>query len=179
MNVFVLNTGRCGSMTWTRACSHITNFTSGHETRAGLVGHQRLAYPDGHIEVDNRLSWLLGRLDARYGTSAFYVHLRRDPAATARSFTRRMDFGIMKAYREGILIEPAQTLAPADFAADYVETVDSNIALFLRDKPNLMVADLASAARDFTHFWDWIGACGDREAALAEFDTCYNASTPG
>ena len=38
------------------------NFTAAHESRKSLVGGARLAYPDRHIEADNRLSWILGRL---------------------------------------------------------------------------------------------------------------------
>ena len=65
MNVFVLTTGRSGSLTFAEACRHITNFSCGHETRVGLIGAERLAYPDQHIEVDNRLAWFTGRLERR------------------------------------------------------------------------------------------------------------------
>jgi hypothetical protein len=58
VNVFVLGRGRCGSTTFIRAYKHISNFTSGHETRARLLGEARLNYPDHHIEADNRLSWM-------------------------------------------------------------------------------------------------------------------------
>lgn len=78
MNVFVLSTGRCGSTTFVKACEHITNFSAAHESRTGLLGAARLDYAGNHIEADNRLSWLLGRLDRTYGNAAFYVHLRRD-----------------------------------------------------------------------------------------------------
>ena len=78
MNVFVLCTGRCGSTTFSKAASHMTNITAGHETRCSLIGNLRLAYPPSHIEVDNRLSWFLGRLDCTYGKNACYVHLQRD-----------------------------------------------------------------------------------------------------
>ena len=88
MNVFVLNSGRCGSMTFIRACRHIRNYSAGHESRVQLLGEQRLAYAPDHIEADNRLCWLLGRLDAAYGEHAYYVHLSREPAATAVSSTR-------------------------------------------------------------------------------------------
>ncbi len=63
MNVFVLGTGRCGTTTFMKACRHVTNCTSGHETRVNHVGPERLSYPSNHIEADNRLSWFLGRLD--------------------------------------------------------------------------------------------------------------------
>ncbi len=45
MNVFVLTTGRSGSLTFAEACRHISNYSSGHETRVGLIGAERLAYP--------------------------------------------------------------------------------------------------------------------------------------
>ena len=58
--VFVLCTGRCGSTTFARAAAHATNFTAKHESRTYKLGAQRLAYPDNHIEVDNRLAWWRG-----------------------------------------------------------------------------------------------------------------------
>jgi hypothetical protein len=176
MNIFVLNSGRCGSTTFIQACRHIENFSAGHETRIHLVGPARLAYPDRHIEADNRLSWLLGRLDLAYGDDAWYVHLTRERDATAASFARRAGFGIMKAYREGILLdgEPDQTAQA--LALDYLDTVAANIELFLRDKPRRMDFRLERAGADFTAFWHWIGAQGDLDAALAEWDTRHNAS---
>ncbi len=176
MNVFILNAGRCGSTTFIQACQHISNYTALHESRAVLTGEQRLAYPPNHIEADNRLSWLLGRLDRQFGNNAFYVHLARDTQASAESFVRRKHFGIMHAYREGILLGGHQQTAQ-EFAFDYLDTVESNIALFLKDKTNKMDFHLETAATDFVHFWKNIGALGDLEKALAEWNTRYNAST--
>ena len=175
MNVFVLNTGRCGSTTFIKACQHIRNYSAGHETRADQIGESRLLYPDNHIEADNRLSWVLGRLDKAYGDQAFYVHLSRDKDAVAGSFSRRTDFGIMKAYAEGILL--GENEYPAlDLANDYIDTVESNISLFLKDKSRTMTFDLANAKQDFKKFWETIGAEGDLDKALQEWDTNYNAS---
>ncbi|WP_299044728.1 hypothetical protein [uncultured Thermosynechococcus sp.] len=56
MNVFVPCTGRCGSVTFAKACSFITNFRSAHKSRTFLRGEARLAYPSCPIGVDNRLS---------------------------------------------------------------------------------------------------------------------------
>ncbi len=176
MNIFILNTGRCGSTTWIEACRHIRNYSSGHESRAHLLGDQRLAYPDRHIEADNRLSWFLGRLDQRYGDRAFYVHLSREPEDTVRSFCRRMAFPIMQAYREGILLNADTGYRSEDLARDYIDTVESNIALFLKDKHNWMAARLGSSKADFEIFWRAIDAEGDLAAALAEFDVRYNQS---
>jgi hypothetical protein len=176
MNVFILNSGRCGSTTFIRACSHITNYSSAHESRLHLTGDARLAYPDAHIEADNRLSWYLGRLDDAFGDKAFYVHLKRDTADTASSFARRADFGIMQAYREGILLggEPGQ--GAMDIALDYLDTVERNIAHFLADKTRKMTVELEQAKPQFPEFWQRIGAEGDLDAALREWDVAYNAS---
>lgn len=176
MNVFVLNTGRCGSTTFIRACSHIVNYSAGHESRIHAIGDARLAYPPDHIEADNRLAWLLGRLDRRFGAAAFYVHLQRERGAVAASFARRSGFGIMQAYREGILLGGMAGQGELELAADYIETVEANIALFLRDKPRRMTFRLEHAEEDFGRFWQAIGAAGERAAALAEFGRRYNAS---
>lgn len=176
MNIFVLNTGRCGSTTFIRACQHIENFTALHESRATLMGAERLNYPENHIEADNRLSWLLGRLERQYGDRAFYVHLNRDPDKTAASFARRQDFGIMKAYREGILMQAQPNNPALELARDYIDTVDSNIELFLKDKSHTLSFSLENAQQDFTAFWHRIHAQGDLKAALAEWAISYNAS---
>ncbi|XFA73517.1 hypothetical protein RYO59_001765 [Thermosynechococcaceae cyanobacterium Okahandja] len=176
MNVFVLCTGRCGSVTFANACRHMTNFTSAHESRTFLLGSDRLAYPEQHIEVDNRLSWFLGRLDRTYGDRAFYVHLKRDDDSVARSYRERYGIWIMKAYREGILLNLPANADPMAVCLDYCDTVNSNIELFLRDKTHAMTIDLAEIETAFPRFWHWIGAEGDLEAALACFQTKHNAS---
>ena len=177
MNVFILNTGRCGSTTFIKACQHITNYSSAHESQSTLIGEQRLSFPENHIEADNRLSWILGRLDAAYGNEAFYIHLSREKNITAKSFAKRNDFGIMKAYREGILMQEQQTDSALELAQDYIETIESNIVLFLKDKTQTMEFNLESAEQDFKQFWKLINAEGDLEAALAEWKTSYNASS--
>lgn len=176
MNVFILNAGRCGSMTFIAACRHITNYTAGHESLTRCIGGQRLAYPPDHIEADNRLSWFLGRLDLAYGDDAFYVHLRRDRDKSAGSFARRGQFGIMKAYKEGILLGEEALWPARELATDYLETVEANIRLFLKDKSRKMDFALERAKSDFPRFWERIGAEGDLDRALREWEISYNAS---
>ncbi|MEW8118334.1 MAG: hypothetical protein AB2792_14295 [Candidatus Thiodiazotropha sp.] len=175
MNVFVLNAGRCGSTTFVQACKHISNFSASHESRSTLTGEQRLSYPDNHIEADNRLCWMLGRLDHEYGNDAYYVHLTRDRQQSVQSFVKRKDYGIMLAYREGVLMGGQQQPA-AEIASDYLDTVAHNIALFLKDKRHKMSFNLDRAGKDFADFWQWIGARGELEKALAEWQVHYNAS---
>lgn len=175
MNVFVLCTGRCGSTTFHRACEHIENYTAGHETRKLLIGRERFEYPTRHIEVDNRLSWLLGRLNQRYGDSAYYLHLTRDETDTADSFNRRWSgtHSIIRAYAEGILSSRDRNAA---ICIDYCRTVNANIRAFLQSKSRVMEFRLEEASRHFPAFWRAIGAEGDLSAALAEFERSYNQS---
>ncbi|MCB9301026.1 MAG: hypothetical protein H6566_10290 [Lewinellaceae bacterium] len=176
MNVFILCTGRSGSTTFVRACQHMDNFSAGHETRSALVGEERLDFPDNHIEADNRLSWMLGKLGKKYGKDAFYVHLRRDIETTAVSFNRRWDYpgSLIRAYTEGILMAGDQR--GLKYCRDLLETIHFNIEYFLRDKPNQMTISLENIQEDFPRFWEWIGAQGDLEAAVRELEIHYNQS---
>jgi hypothetical protein len=131
-----------------------------------------LNYPDNHIEVDNRLSWFLGRLDSKYGNNATYIHLQRNLLDTANSFTKRYNSGIMKAYREGVLM--AAEIPAKKAAADYCKTVGENIRHFLKNKTHVMDFYLEHAKRQFPLFWQWIHADGDLDAALKEWDIKYN-----
>lgn len=178
MNVFILCTGRCGSTTFTRACSHITNYTAGHESRGSRIGADRFTYSDNHIEADNRLCWLLGRLNQHYGDDACYVHLMRDPGQVAQSFTSRFGIpgGIASAYRDAILGN--RNIPPIEAAMDYVRTVNANIEFFLRDKSKVMHFTMENAERDFPVFWRWVGAEGSLEDAMGEWRIRYNSQPP-
>ena len=174
MNVFVLTTGRSGSLTFAEACGHITNYTSGHETRVGLVGPARLAYPDRHIEIDNRLAWFTGRLEAAFGNDAFYVHLRRDDEATASSHVKRWNKPAVRSYRNGILWDVDPDIDRMALARDLNHTINSNIEFFLRDKTRTMQIDIETATERFPAFWEAIGAAGDLAASMAEFEVRHH-----
>lgn len=163
-------------MTFIRACQYIDNYTADHESRISLTGAERLGFPDNHIEADNRLSWMLGKLGKKYGKDAFYVHLRRDREAVAASFGRRWDYpgSIIKAYTEGILM--AGKVRGREYCEDYIDTVTDNIEHFLRDKPLQMAIDLENIKDGFHKFWMAIGAEGDLQAALDELEHHYNRS---
>jgi len=177
MNIFVLCTGRCGSLTFSRACQSITNFTADHESLAMRLGDARLDYAKNHIEVDNRLSWYLGKLDQKYGDKAYYVHLQRDPEAVIESFMKRKGFGIMKAFEDGLIRRPSPDLADTRLLAqEIVELGTSNIQHFLQGKKNQMEFHLENAANDFPKFWDWIGAEGDLESGMECWTVRHNKS---
>jgi len=176
MNIFILNSGRCGSTTFIKACQYIDNYSAAHESRVHYTGVKRLNYPSSHIEADNRLSWILGRLDQAYGDNAFYVHLKRDIEKTTASFVKRNNFGIMKAYREGILMLDNSSLSQQEIAADYLLSVETNINHFLQDKTSTMNISLENIEHDFQLFWEKIHASGDLTSALKTLQIRYNAS---
>lgn len=179
--MFVLCTGRSGSTTLAAACKHISNYSSDHESRASEIGAARLEYPDYHIEADNRLSWMLGKLDEQYGNDAFYVHLKRDKSATVRSFGNRWTYSssIIKFLAQGVFSLVPELLGDSDkekICEDYVDIVNTNIQLFLRDKSNKMEMQLEQIEKDFEIFWREIGAQGDYNAAIEDLNTPHNAN---
>lgn len=206
MRAFVLSTGRCGSLTFARACGHITNYTSSHESHWGLHPAQRLDFPDDHIEVDNRLSWHLGLLGKRY-PDALYIHLRRDPELVAESFLARWSWhpphkyrnapkgmrrlarrlerpkarpgGVIEAYAYEILGR-RRSWDPQDrldICRDYVNNINENISAFMDGRPGVVV-HLENAQQDFPVAWQRLTAEGDLTRALGEFDQKYNAQRP-
>jgi hypothetical protein len=176
MNVFVLSTGRCGSMSFARACSHMTNYVVGHESRVGKVGEDRLAFPPNHIESDHHLAFYLGRLDERFGDDAFYVHLTRDLEATADSWARRFVISpMMSSYRRGMI--GSEAVPRRDAALEMVKTATANIRHFLKDKSRVARVRLEHAEEDFQSFWRQVGAEGSLSDALGEWRAHHNQGT--
>lgn len=191
-------------MTFAKACSHIANFTSAHESGRGAPPPKRFHYPDQHIEVDNRLTWFLGSLAVHY-PDARYIHLHRDPDLVAHSFlarwhsdppalianasrhplrrvrsklrTRHPGGFIIPAFAYGVMQRSSPWAADdrAEVCRFYVDTVTESILEFVRDKPCLDFA-LEDARDAWPLVWDWIGAEGDFGGALAEFDILHNAT---
>lgn len=177
INVFVLCTGRCGSTTFARACQHLSNFTVGHESRVDRLGPDRLAYPEGHIEVDNRLSWMLGRLGAAFADKdTLWVHLFRDEEETAQSFAKRFGRGIIRAYAKDIVPSSKRHAVPIDVCRDYCRTVTANIEAFVAGRPHVLTVRLETVGSDFDDFLARVGAEGDLTAARAEWAVRHNAS---
>lgn len=161
MNVFVLNTGRCGSRALRAGLKYLTNYTVGHES----CKIYDLEYTDNHIEIDNRLSWFLGSLSKKY-PSAFYVHLTRDPEATATSFLNWKPYTgrkILPAYVNAM--KQGKHRGVQAEAASLVETVNDNITEFLRDKPHVTL-QIENPEPGLQQLWAAIGADGDLAACL-------------
>jgi hypothetical protein len=177
-------------MTVERACQHLTNFTAGHETRADLLGVERFAYPDQHVESDNRLAWFLGALGRSCDPDqTLYVHLVRDPGEVAASFARRWDqpfrASLVRAFGHGVVMRGADW--PEEertrVARFLVDTVNDNIASFVATQPRTMRGDITDAAGWFPELWERIDGQGDLPGALRELGTRHNetrlASSPG
>jgi hypothetical protein len=182
-NIFVLCTGRCGSMTMAEACKHATNYTAAHESpllRYGLV------YPDNHIEVNNRLTWFMGLLDKLY-PAARYVHLTRDPDAVAISHAKhcaRQPARIIEAWRNSLRMGWLKKQGHSERGIltdcrEYVEAVTTLIDVFLRapmqnGKPREFINIDINTPADFARFWDWADCEGDFKAAMTAFITPHN-----
>lgn len=184
--IFVLSTGRCGSLTFTEACRFAENYTVEHE---GLALRHDLAYPPaGHIEVNNRLIWFAGLLDRKF-PAARYVHLTRDPEAVAQSLARREQkpFQIMSGWRSAVRMGwfPHRDEDPErpflDDCREYVAALNSLIEVFCRspradgDHRDWIPVRIEQPA-DFDRFWAWAGCQGDLSAARSRFRERYNAS---
>lgn len=184
MNVFVLCTGRTGSLTLSKACEYITNYTVGHESRCREIGDSRFGYPDNHIEIDNRLAFHLGSLDKVYGNNAKYIHLKRDRNKTALSFSKKISgdsISIMYAYINHIKYpvgyedEYEKRVKEIQLSYEFIDNQNSNIELFLKGKKFIDI-HVENFERDFKKFWNFIDAEGNLEGAINELNNRYNES---
>lgn len=173
-NVFVLCTGRCGSMTLARAFGHMTNWTSGHETRTGDWQH-RFDYPANHIEVDHRLTWFLGTLDRLFDhETTLWVHLTRNPDLVAASWAARDRPGSQRVTWTDVALFRVARPDPQATARLMVDTVTDNIRLFLRGKPHTLHIPIEDPHAPFDQLWETVGAAGDRQAAHRTLDEVHN-----
>jgi len=180
MNVFVVGTGRCGTTTFSKACSHITNYTSGHESHAGTIDFSYIHFPDQHIEVDPHLTWMLGLLIQKY-PDALFVHLFRNRNDVVASWFRRgVDAHRGAAPLLDVMCQTnCQTMSRTTYrrALGFLyDMVCANIEGILRNATNSMSIRIDRAPNDFLAFWDRIGAEGNLVEATAEFELRYNAT---
>lgn len=181
-NIFVLSPGRSGSKTFSEACQHLSNYSAAHESLSNQIGDARFAYPEGHIEVDNRLCWFLGDMQKRFSyPDTLYIYLKRDFERTAESFLHRLRnssyrSSIMGAFAHGIIMKSGDWRADEEesLAKFYVETVQANIETFLKTIPHLIVS-LDDGGESFHTFLQEISAEGEIEKALQTWSHVYNA----
>ena len=176
MKVAVLTAGRSGSSSLYHACKSVRNYTAGHDSGEGLLAAKRCILRDGHIEIDTRFAWFLGRLGEQDTGDCFFVHLVRDSNAVAQSYDRRWinPKSIMRGYAEGIL-QRYKVASDQSIALDLVETVDANIRVFLKDRRHCVIR-MEHWQDDLPAFFNAIGANVDMDAAFAAFARRHNAS---
>lgn len=104
MNVFFISPGRTATTTLANAFKCIEGYSSLHESRVQLLGDERIAYPENHIEFDNRLVFFLADLTQKFAADrGVLVIVCRDHHAVAGSYNRRWSkINIMKSWSQGI-----------------------------------------------------------------------------
>ena len=181
-NVFVLSPGRSGSKSFVEASKHLSNYSASHESRGGKLGEERFAYPQFHIEADNRLCWFLGPLSERFKErEVLYVHLIRDFEATVDSFLHRLRnstyrSSIIDAFAHGVLMKPGDWTPEeeVEVARLYVSTIHSNIEEFLRSRNSISV-QLDDGGGSFDAFLEQISADGDLTLTRNTWQQIHNA----
>lgn len=111
-----------------------------------------------------------------YGTEPLYVWLRRDRVATAESWSRRTEIPTsqINAWPKAAFFG-AKGYSPLEIAQLMVDSTEDNIQLFLKDK-NYIEAWIENPIPPFAQMWEQIGAEGDYESAIAEFEIRHNAT---
>lgn len=168
MRVFVTGTGRCGTSTFYHACRHMTNYTAGHESAACYYDYQ---YPDWHIEASGGLSFFVGTLLKRHPASK-WVLLKRNRWDTIDSLVKQSAESMRRFGQFWLYMSDPDPFLAADV---FYETVHDLIHAAV-PKGQLRVMEMERAKDDWRDFWKWIGAEGDFDASLAEWDRKYNSS---
>lgn len=175
MRVFVLGTGRCGTTTFAKACAHVANFTSAHETP---YSKHRLAFPDQHIEVSPHLTWLLGPLVERVDPfDALFVHLLRRKSEVVASWMKRgqsMGPGLWTPLARVPKQSDEQWREACELCYDAINEQIKSFCLFHRF--DYAQAWLHELDKFWPSFWQRIDAQGDYDAALAELSRRHNAT---
>jgi hypothetical protein len=175
MRIFVTGTGRCGTVTFSKAAGHATNYTVGHETHAGKIG-QWWDYPDNHIEVSSHLVLQIPLLLARYPEARWVHLLRADQAACIESIASMRDGGVVRDYCRVFCQVDAATPILRSAGAELI--YDQLNALVRALLPNAFVLTLEYAHQRWVRCWGDFMACeGDFAASLAEWDIHHNART--
>jgi len=180
MKVFVIGTGRCGTTTFARACSHIKNFTSAHESTGGMRNRDRLRFADNHIEINPHLSWMLPVVAKLNGIDgAIWVHLQRKRAEVVASWVKRgpkigPGLWIPLAMRvDAKKLTPEQYREACEICYDsMVGTIES----FLVKAKFTMHIWLDEIEQRWPMFWRRIEARGNYDASFAELQQRHNAS---
>jgi len=165
MRVFGVGTGRCGTCTLYQACTHIENYTSGHETQAGIVSPHE--YSDNHIEISSQLVLEIPTLKEKY-PDAVFVHVIRDKDSCVESLLRNC-WDAMEAYAS----QWHQTNHPYDTviaASKFYDQVNAMCMFFSEIR-----IELESPLNGWQQLWSRLGAEGNYAESVIVWDKRYNA----
>jgi hypothetical protein len=141
----------------------------------------RVAYPSGHIEVDNRLTHYLDLVEERFGDSAGYVFIDRDPDDTAMSYLERwnLSVSVVRSHASGTLMSPGakSKLERFRIARDYVDLTNAKIATTLARREHVCTVRLDEVEDDFRLFWKYFEIEGNLDKAIDEFGNRHNQNT--
>ena len=170
-NVFVLTAGRTGSMTFYKACSMLHNYSVGHESRCGLLGSERFAYPLNHIEIDCRLVWFLGKLHKYFPENVYYVHLKRKLEDTAKSWEKRWEreHNMLYGYVNRIMMVGETHIPLLHYAYDMIDTINTNIEDYLVDKSHITIE--IDGSDIISKFYEFLQIIEARNFRMSEFNT--------
>jgi len=169
MQVFVTGTGRCGSVCFSHACRHITNFSSGHETKA-----VDLIYCDNHIEVNTQLWIVIPKLVEMY-PNAKWVHLVRDNSTCVPSIAA-LDHGeVAAAFAKlfGTIITGSGFFSAMRLYEAATQNIRANLSSLV-SAGNKIEVSLENAKEGWADFWEMIDANGDFNESLRCWDTPVN-----
>lgn len=181
MRVFVTGAGRCGTLTFAKACEAsvqalggVTGPTVAHE--GSLDKAAPWTYPDNHIEVDCRLVWHAHYLLEAY-PDAYWVVLDRDRDAIAASWAKKGD--LRAAF--SMLAHAGGPRASADlyvgFVYQYLDRLfpqgRSRTAWGYSGTPYLWLTT-PIANEEALEAWDEIGMGGDLGAFLRTLTRVHN-----
>ena len=173
MRVFVTGTGRCGTVSFKIACEAMTNYTVAHKTPCG-----HLLYPDNHIEVNPMLRGCIAVVAETYPTAKWAHLIRTDRDACARSLAT-MEAGTILQKWADIRFTTIPNRDPFEigraFWRDENAIIDNCLTACVPNAQR-MVVRLEHAAADFAIFWDWISAEGNKEAAIATWQTPHHTT---
>lgn len=170
MNVFVIGTGRCGTLTFSKASKFFEGFTAAHESK---TKNNNLVYMDNHIESDPHLFWHLPNLIRQY-PKAIYVHLVREKTACVKSLSKRPSLYNYAAISE--MTSKAQTDLKK-IASKYYDFINGFIENFFVGRKEIYIKmSLPPTEKEWASLHKALGKPKGFKRSFAVWNKKYNAS---
>jgi hypothetical protein len=154
-------------VTFYHAANHATNYTVGHESKAGQVND--FNYPDNHIEIWPQLTLAVPLLQERYPDSMIIGLRRKDRAACVNSASHLRNGGTANDFARVFFLDQRED-ALANAAAMY-DVLNGLVLHFAH-----AVINLEDAKDQWKAIWEMMQCKGNFHASLAEWDIKYNRS---